>query len=255
VTCYRQDFNMDPRPFWQAADAPDRLGMTEIRHIEGLYAMWDDLLARHPGLIIDNCSSGGRRIDLEMISRSIALWRSDYQCYPNFDALSQQTQTQGLAPWVPLSTGACDRWNDYAFRSTLGTGIVLTTNIYEETPTDVAPQDWLRRRMNELRELRPYFYGDFYPLLSFTLDTDGWAAWQCDRPDLGEGCVVAFRRQDSPLVALEARLEGLDETAEYEVRDLDGGEVASLTGAQLAAGLRVEISQRPGAKALTYRRV
>ena len=68
VTIYRQDFNMAPGPVWTEADTPDRVGMSEIRHIEGLYAFWDELLARHPGLVIDNCSSGGRRIDLESIS-------------------------------------------------------------------------------------------------------------------------------------------------------------------------------------------
>jgi alpha-galactosidase len=255
VTCYRQDFNMRPDPFWEAADAPDRLGISEIKHIEGLYAMWDELLARHPGLIIDNCSSGGRRIDLEMISRSIALWRSDYQCYPDFDVLSQQTQLQGLAPWVPLSTGCCDRWNDYAFRSALGTGMVLTTNLYETEPVDFAPQDWLRERMNEARLLRPYFYGDFYPLLSFSLATDLWAASQWHRPDLGEGCVLAFRRQDSPIAMIEAKLQGLADAAQYEVRDLDGGEAWTTSGAALGAGVKIAIEDQPGTRVLIYRKV
>ena len=39
VDIYRQDHNFDPLPYWQAADAPDRVGMTEIRYIEGLYAV------------------------------------------------------------------------------------------------------------------------------------------------------------------------------------------------------------------------
>ena len=56
---------MEPLPYWHAADTADRQGMAETRHIEGLYAFWDDLLKRHPNLIIDNCASGGRRIDLE----------------------------------------------------------------------------------------------------------------------------------------------------------------------------------------------
>ncbi|HOS94556.1 MAG TPA: alpha-galactosidase, partial [Armatimonadota bacterium] len=73
VDIYREDFNIDPLPFWQRADAPDRQGITEIRFVEGLYALWDSLVARHPGLIIDNCASGGRRIDLETVSRSYAL--------------------------------------------------------------------------------------------------------------------------------------------------------------------------------------
>jgi len=50
---------------WRQADSPERLGLTEIRYVEGYYDLWDELLARHRGLTIDNCSSGGRRIDLE----------------------------------------------------------------------------------------------------------------------------------------------------------------------------------------------
>ncbi|MCC6145218.1 MAG: NPCBM/NEW2 domain-containing protein, partial [Candidatus Hydrogenedentes bacterium] len=51
---YRNDFNIDPLPFWRANDAEDRQGMTEIRYIEGLYSLWDELLARKPGLVIDD---------------------------------------------------------------------------------------------------------------------------------------------------------------------------------------------------------
>ena len=36
-----------------------------VRHV-------DELLRRHPGLAIDNCASGGRRIDIETIGRSTA---------------------------------------------------------------------------------------------------------------------------------------------------------------------------------------
>jgi alpha-galactosidase len=79
VTIYRQDFNFDPAPYWKAMDAPDRVGIAEMKYTEGLYAYWDALLARNPGLLIDNCASGGRRIDLETIGRSIPLWRTDYQ--------------------------------------------------------------------------------------------------------------------------------------------------------------------------------
>ena len=50
----RWDFNVEPLGFWRRNDAPDRQGMTENRYIEGLYAMWDDLRARHPDLVIDN---------------------------------------------------------------------------------------------------------------------------------------------------------------------------------------------------------
>ena len=82
LSCLRIDYNIDPLEFWQFMDAkdPDRAGMTEMRYVEGLYRMWDDILEANPHLFIDNCASGGRRIDLETMSRSIPLWRSDNTC-------------------------------------------------------------------------------------------------------------------------------------------------------------------------------
>ena len=49
---------------------PERIGITEIRYIEGLYQMWEDIVAANPNVFIDNCASGGRRIDLESIKLS-----------------------------------------------------------------------------------------------------------------------------------------------------------------------------------------
>ena len=65
----RMDYNLDPLPVWATNDAksPGRSGLTEVKYIEGLYTMWDAILAAHPGLLIDDCSSGGRRIDVETL--------------------------------------------------------------------------------------------------------------------------------------------------------------------------------------------
>ncbi|MBI3920408.1 MAG: alpha-galactosidase, partial [Armatimonadetes bacterium] len=98
LDCFRHDANIAPLEFWRHADAPDRQGLTEIRWVEGLYAFWDELLRRFPHLMIDNCASGGRRIDLETLSRSVPLWRTDY---PG-DPLGKQCHTYGIAAWVPL---------------------------------------------------------------------------------------------------------------------------------------------------------
>ena len=102
MTMYRQDFNIPPADYWNKNDTPDRIGMTEIGHVEGLYKFLDTLLAQHPGLVIDNCASGGRRIDIEMMSRSFVMWRSDHGF---LDTLAEQGQTQALAPWVPENEG------------------------------------------------------------------------------------------------------------------------------------------------------
>jgi len=256
ITCYRQDFNDLRVPeLFAMADAPDRIGMAEIQHITGLYAFWDELLARHPGLVIDNCAGGGQRIDLETIGRSVPLWRSDLQCWP-FDPLSMQTQTQGLAPWVPLSAAVCPAPTEYALRSALGPGLVTHWASHALDGGVDEPIEAIRRLMDEALAMRKYFYGDFYPLLSFSLAADAWAAWQYDRPDLGEGMVVAFRRYASPFPNWQATLQALDPEAEYELTSWDDHTARRITGEALVTdGFAVTIADKPGSALFTYKRV
>jgi alpha-galactosidase len=256
VTCYRQDFNFLLVPaLFGGADAADRVGMAEIRHIEGLYAFWDELLARHPGLIIDNCAGGGQRIDLETISRSVPLWRSDLQCWP-FDPLAMQTQTQGLAPWVPLSVGVCEAASTYALRSALGPGLVThwSSQALEAGANFSVSQ--IRQLMAEAAAMRPYFYGDYYPLLTFSLAADAWAAWQYDRPDLGEGMVVAFRRHACPFPSWQAKLKALDLKADYELYSGDDHRTRRVSGqALMTEGLFIATDEQPGSVLFVYKHV
>lgn len=99
IDYYRQDFNMHISPYWAEADEPDRVGIHEIRHVEGLYAYWDYLRERFPGLLIDNCAGGGRRLDLETMSRSAPLWRTDYS-YGEVNGY--QCHTYGLNFYLPI---------------------------------------------------------------------------------------------------------------------------------------------------------
>jgi alpha-galactosidase len=124
----RYDFNLDPLEFWQNTDTPDRQGMTEIRHIEGLYAFWDELLRRHPNMALDNCASGGRRIDLETISRGLPLWHSDLQCLTE-DPEADQLQNGGLYRWIPLhGCGDYGYEPSYNFRSAMSSGGIFTNH-------------------------------------------------------------------------------------------------------------------------------
>ena len=247
---------MVPAPFWEAADALDRAGMSEIRHIEGLYAFWDELISRHSGLLIDNCASGGRRIDIETTRRSIPLWRSDYQCFTGFNLTGVQNQTHGLAPWVPLSSGSCDTIDQYAFRSAFGPGRVTTANVDERKPTPDSLVERLRKLTDEQREVSQYFYGDFYPLLDYSLNDDVWSLWQYDRPDLGEGLILAFRRHLSPFVGLDAKLQALDRDAVYEIQSFDGDEIRRASGSELLEhGLPISINEMPGSAVFIYRRL
>ncbi|MBI4604643.1 MAG: alpha-galactosidase, partial [Planctomycetes bacterium] len=259
IDLYRQDFNIDPLPFWRANDAPDRQGITEIRHVEGYLAYWDELRRRHPGLLIDSCASGGRRNDLETLRRAVPLLRSDYQSFggdPGF-APGNQGHTYGLSSWIPYY-GQGVYWSDrqfvYSARSYMSPAFGLCADVRK------AGADWaqLRRVAEEWRRVARCYLGDFYPLTPYSLASDAWMAWQFDLPEAGEGMVQAFRRDACPREAARFALRGLAAEARYEVRDLDaqGPEERLVTGRELMEeGLAITIAARPGAALVAYRKV
>lgn len=263
VDCYRQDFNFEPLPYWRGNDEPDRQGISEIRHIEGLYAFWDALLEGRPGLIIDNCASGGRRIDLETIGRSIPLWRSDWQCFPKNDPVGGQVHGMGLSYWVPLhGTGTWGAMTDdggrldtYRVRSIFSAALQISAAPYEYTPLRKSyPWAWHRRMMRDARRAQPLFAGDYYPLTGCTPGTDQWAAYQMHRRDLDDGMVMALRRQDSPFGEAAFRLQGLKPKAVYEVEDADTGRKIRMPGRTLMEeGIRVAMKSAPQSRLLFYR--
>lgn len=254
--CYRQDFNMAPLEFWQAADAPDRQGMSEIRHVEGLYAFWDGLLQRHPNLIIDNCASGGKRIDLETTGRSTPFWRTDG---PR-DAIAHQCHSYGLLSWVPFSSTSQDReGDDYEFRSSMCSALCINWAHSGDGPCTRLPDNfpfaWAKTTLDQYMSIRNYYYGDYYPLTNYSQARDVWMAYQLDRPESGKGLVVALRRPESPYRSVQLILHALDPQANYRVTNLDTKKQATCSGYELTReGLEVVLPGKPGSALLLYER-
>ena len=247
VTVYRQDFNFDPGPYWKAMDAPDRVGIAEMKHVEGLYAFWDALLARVPGLLIDNCASGGRRIDLETIGRSVPLWRTDYSY---FEPNGYQCHTYGLHLFLPASGTGNNATRKYEFRSSMNGAVVTGWEINGSFNVAQAVED-----IAEFRALRPYFYGDFYPLTEYSTSDSAWSAMQWDRPASRDGIILAFRRPLAMAASIAISPHGLDPAGDYEVTFDDYGISVIKNGKELAGGLSIKIPDAPGSLLIKYRRV
>ena len=257
IKCYRQDFNMEPLESWRATDTLDRTGICEIKHIMNLYRLWDDLRAKYPDLIIDNCASGGRRIDVESLQRSIPIWRTDAYCEMNCDSDAIQTQMFGYNRLVPCSGGVCKKLGDtYATRSAYAPAYVGSW-WWTDRPTPNEQQfAWMAERCREYRALRPYFSCDFYALenCGWSYAHGGWAAYRYDRPEQKDGIVMAFRREGSNCVTSQYALVGLDADKTYTVTDIDTQEVQRIGGKTLATqGLTVTIPERYQSKILLYR--
>ncbi len=248
IDCYRQDFNMDPLEFWRRSDAPDRQGITENHHVTGYLAYWDELLRRHPGLLIDSCASGGRRNDLETMRRSVPLWRTDFR----LDPVGTQCHTYGISFWLPLSGTGTGTYAAYDFRCNM---VPLLNCIWDVRIKD-ADYGLMRRLCEQFRQVADCYLGDYYPLTPYSLENTAWMGWQFDRPDLGRGLVQVFRRGDSIYRAADLRLQGLAPDARYQVRNLDSPETEIVPGRRLMdLGLPVVLNDRPGAAVIAYAKV
>lgn len=263
IDLYRQDFNFDPLPYWRAADAPDRQGITEIKHVTGYLAYWDELRKRHPNMLIDSCASGGRRNDLETMRRSVPLWRSDYA----YEPIGHQCMTYGISMWLPyhgtgtVATtdapyygGGFTKVDPYAFWSNTAPSLGCGVDVRE---VGIDYGAW-RRLLSAWRQASESYYGDFYPLTPWTRNDDVWMAWQYNRPNKSDGIVQVFRRQKAGTDSVRLKLRGLDPKATYRVRAIEGPAVErdSWTGKELMeSGLSVTLRDRPAAAVVRYERV
>jgi len=260
IDLYRQDFNMDPLDYWRKADAPDRQGITEIKHVTGYLAYWDELRRRHPDMLIDSCASGGRRNDIETMRRAVPLWRSDYA----YEAIGHQCMMYGLSLWLPFhGTGTVGMRNApyYGSGKTAVEPYALWSNAGQSLGfgIDIRVRDLdyaaLRRFIGQWRQVNADYYGDFYPLTPWTRDDIVWMAWQFDRPESGEGLVQVFRRHNSFYESARLKLRGVSEDTKYLLTNLDTGGQQSLSGRELLnEGLPVTIADKPGVATITYRR-
>lgn len=198
------------------------------------YRMMDELKARHPGLEIESCASGGGRIDLGVLERTDRVWPSD--CNDPHDRIDIQRWTGLLVPPELQGThvGAEEahtthRVSTLDFRAATAMWGNLGVEL-DLSRIDDATFEKVRAWVATHKELRPLLHsGDVVHA-----DTD---------PSVRlEGVVSADRRVavfqfavlDRPAVWPPARLRlpGLDPDTVYEV-------------SELAPGERVPQSQRP----------
>jgi len=219
VDVYRQDFNTDPLPYWRKKDknskylrgmtgvlyrlqdrfkslfnknTGNRYGLTEMKHVEAMYELWDRLKQKFPKLVIDNCSSGGRRIDLETCMRAIPLWRSDTGCFCSSEKqpshIWNQNQTMSLARYLPFQSIASWVPEANEFRSAATMGIACNFNVFDpEFNFEKA-----KNAIDEIHSLQKIWEGDFYAFTEPALNPEAWAGFQLNREN--EGFCVFFRR-------------------------------------------------------------
>lgn len=226
LTVYRQDFNFAPLKYWQQADKEyysGRKGICENHYVTNLYAFLDYLTENIDGLIIDNCASGGKRLDLEMAYRSIAFWRSDYNCayHPDlFDAT--QSHTYGISFWLPITGSALYMKDEYAARSDIMP--LMLMDFFSHTHSDFSFH----------KEQRELMAGNYYPLDFGSFDNDKMLAMQFSSSDALSGTALIYKRAKVTDTEYTVKLNGLLSEKTYRVYDIDKPEeVYELSGKEL----------------------
>lgn len=253
VDVYRQDFNMSPLAFWCHNDEECRSGITEIKYISGMYELWDDILEQFPGILIDNCSSGGRRLDLETAKRSVTLWKSDTGCFPDTDkmhgTLWSQNQTLSISRYLPYQ--ACAVWeiDAYTVRSTATQGLACNFDIFNPD-FDFAAAGKI---LSEVTEMKNYWDGDFYPLSEASNDETIWAMFQLACGD--RGALYAFRREQCEQETCSIAFEAIDADKTYSLTFVDeylNRTDMEYSGAKLLAGIPVTIPDKRNSLIIKY---
>ena len=246
VTIYRQDFNFPALDYWRTADEQyydGRTGICENHYVTNLYRYLDYLTENIDGLIIDNCASGGKRLDLEMTYRSIPFWRSDYNCSVPVDLFEvTQAHTYGLSFWLPISGTALNMTNEYSARSALLPLFLM--DFYAH----------LSPEFNFYHEQRDLMTGNYYPLDFGSFDTDEMHAMQYASEDGLSGTAFIYKREKVKASEYTVVLNGLVKTAIYEIYDFDDPEkIYTLTGEELMYdGLTISLPEGKKAIILMY---
>lgn len=254
ATIYRQDFNFDPYPRWEAYEAPDRVGAMENLHIQGYYRFWDTLLQRNPGLLIDSCASGGRRNDLETMRRSVPLHYTDvgYGIHP-----TKQIQHRWMFRWIPYFRAHVWSWDDpvtgayskntrrndeYAFYCALAPAItdLLHYDADEELYDLSKKMQPIWRKAAELM-----LCCDYYPLTECRESREDFYAMAFYNEDTGKGFLNVVSNNLNPETEFTAVLDMLDSKKTYTLTEAESGTVRQFSGAELAA-FKVTLTPRSG---------
>lgn len=266
------DFNLDPNAGCNRTDHGHGAGDGLYEHYMGYYKVLDRIRAKHPQVILENCSSGGLRIDLGLMKHTHCVFLSDpdtpvhdLQLYwgamtvlaPNvclhWPWSHSRVNAHGHVPFPPLDLtkpGIPMYKLDYYIRISM-LGWFGCSHKLPEIPGHIFNR--LKDHIDFYKAtVKPYLLkGDVYKLTGQALRDGGgdrWNAFQYAMPDKQNNLVFVFRlsqSSDSKVI----RLKGLDPEKTYSLYDVDlditidiKGSDAMDTGIQIS-GLHEEDSR------------
>jgi alpha-galactosidase len=244
------DYNNDPGDRFD----PARAGQSGRRlhdHLAAYYAWLDAIRAAHPDLVVENCSSGGLRLDLGVMGHAHTAWLSDvvdpiasialgYGCTMQFAPEVCNHWMVGDADSGVVDSTGPPGWVDFMLRVPMNGQFGISGRIPEWS---AAVRQRAAANVALYRRIRGTITGaDVYHLTPPPRRNapTGWTALQYVQPGGRRAVVLAYRLARSS-AAVTLGLRALLPGATYEVT-VDGHRLAPATGATLGApGLRLRL--------------
>jgi len=229
------DYNMGYGLGCDADDHGHQAGDGHHAHTLGLYAVLAGIRAACPDLMIENCASGGHRMDLGTLRHTHTNWISDYT--HRAASCRQHVQGAGLVlPLAHLNTWVLDQRDRFEFRSRMGGAFGFSDFMGRWSDAERAA---LAAAIGEYKALRPYLAGRRY-LLTGPLHQE-WAIWQFVHPD-GERIALLAFREGGQVGEVQVGLREIDPERTCRVASADGGNPVTIAGGSLAIALEPRTS-------------
>ncbi len=207
-------------------------------HTLGLYHVLDALRKACPDLVIENCASGGHRVDLGTLRHTHTNWISDY----THKVASCRQHVQGAGLFLPLphlNTWVLDDRTTTEFRSRMGGAFGVSSRMGKWTSVEL---DLFEQAVVEYKRLRPFLGGQRF-LLTGPLHQD-WEIWQLVHPSEDQFAVLAFR-EAGHVTEVRVELRVLEEDGSYLVQRSEQHERALVSGVDLRShGIRIHLPQK-----------
>jgi alpha-galactosidase len=206
------------------------------------YSLHEDLLRRHPALLLEDCMGGGNIMDYGALQRFHLFSLTDL-----YDPLSNRQAIYGATfPFPPrygevyMKEAEGVSWH-YQFRSYMMGWWSLSA---DATKWPSGKLEACRKDIAAYKRIRPILQaGNVYHILP---QPDGihWDGMQYYDPSTGRGVLFLFR-PDSPDTAQVIFARGLEAAAAYRVAFEDSPETALHSGTELMReGLRIGLPER-----------
>ncbi|WP_313999386.1 alpha-galactosidase [uncultured Paenibacillus sp.] len=263
------DFNLDPQAGCNRTDHGHADGDGLYEHYRGYYELLERVREKHPDVYLENCSSGGLRIDLGLARHTHGaflsdpdftrhhlqlFWGASLMLHPsacfhfswsqNIVHYDSNVDKDPIKPDMPLHKF------DHIIRANMLNGFGCSYRL-PELP------EWSKIRLRELIDFfkgtarRFVGSGDMHRLTGQTLrggTGDSWNAYLYVMGGAEEALLCVFR-----LAGAEAQrtipMLGLDASSDYEIRSVDSGRVFRKSGRSLLeegiafSGLEEEASE------------